>query len=95
MLIFQPRDMGSLQELERLLHSKDEEIKDLQRLLEDKEEKIMQLRSKLHKFQSVLPQTQKNLIVVLRKQGISAESQTLTSLEDLRATFRRYSKSET
>lgn len=90
--------MGSMQEMERLLRSKDDIIKDLQKLLEEKDEKIMQLRSKLDKFQSILPQTQNNLIVGPRKQraqGISAESQSVRSLEDFsKASFRKYSKTD-
>ncbi|KAK3774760.1 hypothetical protein RRG08_019624 [Elysia crispata] len=73
--------MGSLQEMERLLRLKDEQIMQLQKLLEEKEENIMQLRSKLDKFQSVLPQTQNNFIQggprKQRAQGISAEPQVL------------------
>ncbi|XP_005111335.2 cGMP-dependent protein kinase 1 [Aplysia californica] len=90
--------MGSLQEMERLLHSKDDKIKELQKLLEEKEEKITQLKSKLDKFQSVLPQTQTNFISGPRKrraQGISAEPQALTCLQDFSKTeFRRYSKTQ-
>ncbi|PVD38922.1 hypothetical protein C0Q70_01547 [Pomacea canaliculata] len=46
--------MGSLQEMEKLLHAKDEKIRELQRLVEEKEEVIQQLVSKLDKFKSVL-----------------------------------------
>ncbi|BFZ17666.1 hypothetical protein BsWGS_20704 [Bradybaena similaris] len=88
--------MGSLQEMERLLRSKDDRITELQRILEVKDDEIVQLKSKLDKFKSILPQTQNSFIVAPRKQraqGISAESQAEKSLEDFsRAKFRRYSK---
>ncbi|KAK7004015.1 cGMP-dependent protein kinase [Biomphalaria glabrata] len=89
--------MGSLQEMERLLRSKDEKIKDMQRLLDEKEERIMQLRSKLDKFQSILPQTQNNMIMGPRKQraqGISAEPQAMRNLDICKSTQKRYVKSE-
>jgi cGMP-dependent protein kinase len=89
--------MGSLQEMEKLLRSKDETIRDLRRQLEEKDERIQQLHSKLDKFQSVLPQTQTGILAGPRKvraQGISAEPQAMRTLSDMKQTFRRYSKSE-
>ncbi|CAL1530842.1 unnamed protein product [Lymnaea stagnalis] len=87
--------MGSLQEMERLLRSKDEKIKDLQRLLEEKEDKIIQLRSKLDKFQSILPQTHSNFIGGPRKQraqGISAEPQAMRNSDISKSVSRKFSK---
>ncbi|KAK7507940.1 hypothetical protein BaRGS_00000905, partial [Batillaria attramentaria] len=90
--------MGSLQELEKLLRVKDDKIRELQRQVEEKDELIQQLVSKLDKFQSILPQTQTNMIHGPRKvraQGISAEPQAMRSLQDMSGVkFRRYSKSE-
>ena len=87
--------MGSLQEMERLLRIKDEQIVALQKLLEEKEDSIMQLRSKLDKFQSVLPQTQNTFIQggprKVRAQGISAEP--LRNMSDSKTALRRHSKS--
>lgn len=90
--------MGSLQEMEKLLHAKDEKIRELQRLVEEKEEVIQQLVSKLDKFKSVLPQTQTPIITGPRKQraqGISAEPQAMRSLQEMSGQkFRQYAKSE-
>ena len=89
--------MGSLQELHALIKEKDGKIKDLQKQLKDRDEQIVILKSQLDKYQSVIPQTFKATVGRRkhRAQGISAEPQALSSLQDLASTnFRKHSKSE-
>lgn len=75
--------MGTLQDLQLLLRSKDEQIKALQRQLEQKEEKIQQLRSQLDKYQSVFPAIKATVGPrTQRYQGISAEPHSLKTIQD-------------
>ncbi|XP_060063493.1 cGMP-dependent protein kinase 1-like [Ylistrum balloti] len=75
--------MGSLQDVQLLLRSKDEQIKALQRQLEQKEEKILQLRSQLDKYQSVFPTIKASVGPrKQRAQGISAEPYSLKTIQD-------------
>nr|CAD7434203.1 unnamed protein product [Timema monikensis] len=101
--------MGSLQELQSLLQSKDERIAELEKELRRREEEILELRSQLDKFQSVFPYhmspTHKNNHInnninqlrprKQRAQGISAEPQTLSTIQELsQQTFPTYPKND-
>ena len=83
--------------MEALLKSKEEHIQQLNERLEEKDELIRELRSKLDKFQSVLSRTQNSIRChgprKVRAQGISAEPQVLSVLQDdERPEFHRRSK---
>lgn len=84
--------------MEKLLRSKDDKIWELQKLVDEKDELIQQLISKLDKFKSILPQTQATLTAGPRKQraqGISAEPQAMSSLQEMSGQkFCRYEKSD-
>lgn len=88
--------MGSLQELQTLIKSKDERICELQKQIEERDAKIEELKSQLDKYQSVLPQT---ITASMRPrkhraQGISAEPQHQRTLQDFNnKSFKKHSKS--
>ena len=70
--------MGSLQELQRLLRSKEETIKKLEQELNARDELIEQMKSQLDKYQSIIPSSLTNSLTngyaprKQRAQGISA-----------------------
>nr|XP_053633381.1 cGMP-dependent protein kinase 1-like [Cherax quadricarinatus] len=81
--------MGSL-ELQEILGKKDDLIRDLEQKLKFRENEITELRSQLDKFQSVIPyatvgasSTTKDRARKTRAQGISAEPQTLKTVQEL------------
>lgn len=90
--------MGSLQDLQRLVSSKEDVIKRLETELKSREDLIEELRSQLDKFQSVLPKSLLNPLSdgqVPRKQraqGISAAPQGTANVK--LQNFRKYSKPE-
>uniref|UniRef100_K1RGS7 cGMP-dependent protein kinase 1, alpha isozyme n=1 Tax=Magallana gigas TaxID=29159 RepID=K1RGS7_MAGGI len=86
--------MGSLQELQALIRSKDEKIRELQKKIHDRDDVITQLRSQLDKYQSVLPQSLKVTARPRkqRAQGISAEPHSPKDL--VKANNKKHSKSE-
>lgn len=86
--------MGSLPELQSLIHSKDEKIKDLQRKLQERDEIITQLRSQLDKYQSVIPQSLKATARPRkqRAQGISAEPHSAKDL--VKTSNKKHSKTD-
>ena len=96
--------MGSLAELQKILHQQDERIKELESDLAVKDELIQELTSRLDKYKSVLhvPTTTSMVSGVsgvggarkIRAQGISAEPQTPKTLQDLgQDTFKPHPKS--
>ncbi|XP_023933047.1 cGMP-dependent protein kinase 1-like [Lingula anatina] len=88
--------MGSLQDLQKLLRMKDDQIRELQLEIEHKNGLIQELRSQLDKYQSVFgPKSPKFGPRKQRAQGISAEPQQAqrTVSELTRQKFRKYSKS--
>lgn len=76
-----------------------ERIRELEALLKQRDQEMLELRSQLDKLQSVFPYQQYARSRGPRKQraqGISAEPQTSSSLQDLaHQTFPTYDKSET
>lgn len=77
-----------------------EKIKELEAMLKQRDQEIMELRSQLDKLQSVFPYQQyaraSRAPRKQRAQGISAEPQTSSSLQDLaHQTFPTYDKNET
>ncbi|XP_042243079.1 cGMP-dependent protein kinase 1-like [Homarus americanus] len=82
--------MGSL-EVQELLGKKDDLIRDLEEKLKVRENEITELRSQLDKFQSVIPfatvgptpGSPKGRARKTRAQGISAEPQTLKTVQEL------------
>lgn len=101
--------MGSIEELQVLLQTKEEKIRELEALLHIRDEEIVDLRSHLDKFQSVFPfhfnaasPKHKGLNnnvggIRPRKQraGISAEPQSEASIQELsQQTFPTYDKAE-
>ncbi|KAK3528760.1 hypothetical protein QTP70_011191 [Hemibagrus guttatus] len=88
--------MGDLDEdLAKLLVIKDDRIKEMERRLCEKEEEIQELKRKLHKYQSVLPSAQMIGPRTRRAQGISAEPQSFTELNELTGeAFRKIPKSD-
>nr|XP_045602256.1 cGMP-dependent protein kinase 1-like [Procambarus clarkii] len=81
--------MGSL-ELKDLLGKKDDLIRDLEEKLKVRDDEITELRSQLDKFQSVIPyatggasSSPKGQARKTRAQGISAEPQTLKTVQEL------------
>ncbi|XP_042243077.1 cGMP-dependent protein kinase 1-like [Homarus americanus] len=81
--------MGSV-ELQDLLNKKDDTIRHLEAKLKVKDNEIVELKSQLDKFQSVMPfatgAAAGNTKVRARKtraQGISAEPQTLKTVQEL------------
>lgn len=100
-------EMGPPQEIQRLLQSKEDQIRELMEKLRLRDEEICQLRSHLDKFQSVFPfyvasPKHKGLNNNVgprprkqRAQGISAEPQSEASIQELsRQTFQTYDKNE-
>lgn len=97
--------MGSLTELEKLLRQKEDRIRELEYLLKQRDTDLEELRSKLDKFQSVMPHgglgaqpwtkpgLLKTKVRARRGVGISAEPQSLKSIEDLVGEeFKKYPK---
>lgn len=88
--------MGSIQELQRLLKSKEEIIRNLEHDLTTRDELIEQLKSKLDKYQSIIPKSLTEQLAIRhtprkqRTQGISAAPQ---GVGNLNATpLKKYSK---
>lgn len=83
--------MGTIQELQTLVFKKDEVIHRLNHLLIERDNEIQQLKSQLDKFQSVIHYGITAVSLggpvgvrrTQRAQGISAEPQSLRSLQDL------------
>ncbi|XP_064458304.1 cGMP-dependent protein kinase 1-like [Ornithodoros turicata] len=90
--------MGSVEELRDVVLKQEHLIQDLQKMVTIRDEEILQLRSQLDKFQSVLIPYNRYSRSGRRKeraQGISAEPQSLRSLQDLiQSKFQEYPKSE-
>ena len=93
-------------ELQELLVKKDERIRQLEATIKLKDDEIVELKSQLDKFQSVMPfagvKTQgpggKRTARKERAQGISAEPQTVKTIQELaelsQTTFTEVPKSE-
>lgn len=88
--------MGSVTELQTILTAKDEKIRELEAQLQMREKEILELRSHLDKFQSVFPYhvASSHHLNTLnnnhqprarkqRAQGISAEPQSLSTIQEL------------
>ncbi|KAH7983043.1 hypothetical protein HPB52_008839 [Rhipicephalus sanguineus] len=91
--------MGTLEELRDAVLKQERIIHDLRQVITLRDEEILQLRSQLDKFQSVLiPYNARYSRSGRRKeraQGISAEPQSLRSIQDLIQTkFQEYPKSD-
>uniref|UniRef100_L7LYD3 cGMP-dependent protein kinase n=1 Tax=Rhipicephalus pulchellus TaxID=72859 RepID=L7LYD3_RHIPC len=91
--------MGTLEELRDAVLKQERIIHDLRQVISLRDEEILQLRSQLDKFQSVLiPYNARYSRSGRRKeraQGISAEPQSLRSIQDLIQTkFQEYPKSD-
>lgn len=91
-------EMGSITELRTLLEQRDRKIAELEDLVESYQRQIIELRSHLDKFQSVIPyhpyvSANQHLNTInnnhhprarkQRAQGISAEPQTLSTIQEL------------
>ena len=84
------QEMGS-RELQELICKKDDYIRRLEAKLKVREDEITELRSQLDKFQSVMPfatgaagaGSPKERVRKTRAQGISAEPQTLKTVQEL------------
>ncbi|XP_019620250.1 PREDICTED: cGMP-dependent protein kinase 1-like isoform X3 [Branchiostoma belcheri] len=95
-------EMGSLLEMQKLLKKKDEKIRELQVQLERKDAEIIELKTKLDKYQSVfkpgmaaMSGTAGPAAVRRRAQGISAEPQSMKTLQDVtKQKFKKYIKSK-
>ncbi|CAN7948445.1 unnamed protein product, partial [Ixodes hexagonus] len=90
--------MGSVEELRDVVLRQERIIHDLRQVVTLRDEEILQLRSQLDKFQSVLIPYNRYSRSGRRKeraQGISAEPQSLRSIQDLIQTkFQDYPKSD-
>ncbi|XP_013790560.1 cGMP-dependent protein kinase, isozyme 2 forms cD4/T1/T3A/T3B-like isoform X1 [Limulus polyphemus] len=92
--------MGTLEDINETIKHQQDTIQQLENLLSQKDEEIQQLRSQLDKYQSVLMPPSYNSYIYRgrrkeRAQGISAEPQSLQTIQDLISTkFPEYSKSE-
>ncbi|XP_040068473.1 cGMP-dependent protein kinase, isozyme 2 forms cD4/T1/T3A/T3B isoform X1 [Ixodes scapularis] len=90
--------MGSVEELRDVVLKQERIIHDLRQVVTLRDEEILQLRSQLDKFQSVLIPYNRYSRSGRRKeraQGISAEPQSLRSIQDLIQTkFQDYPKSD-
>lgn len=77
--------MQSVTELENLLTQRDDTIRKLELKVKRQEDEIIELRSQLDKFQSVMPYATAGTKRARkeRAQGISAEPQTLKSIQEL------------
>ena len=97
--------MGSTLELQELLTKKEDRIKQLEAKIKLKDDEIIELKSQLDKFQSVMPfaggkqqVAGKRMARKERAQGISAEPQTVKTIQELaelsQTTFTEVPKSE-
>ncbi|KAL0274712.1 UNVERIFIED_CONTAM: hypothetical protein PYX00_002775 [Menopon gallinae] len=85
--------MGSITELQTILSTKDEKIRELEAQLSLRDKEILELRSQLDKFQSVFPyhrgphnslgNSHQPRARKQRAQGISAEPQNLSTIQEL------------
>ncbi|CAL4123138.1 unnamed protein product, partial [Meganyctiphanes norvegica] len=84
--------MGSLLELQDLLVKRDEKIRQLEAKLKVREDEIVELKSQLDKFQSIMPFATGVAVAPgakggrqrkQRAQGISAEPQSLRTIQEL------------
>ncbi|XP_076066956.1 uncharacterized protein LOC143040175 [Oratosquilla oratoria] len=79
--------MGSILELQELILKKDDRIRHLEAKLKNREDEIVELRSQLDKFQSVMTYAgagvTKGRARKERAQGISAEPQSLKTMQEL------------
>lgn len=92
--------MGSVEELKDMVLRQEDAINKMNALLIEKEEEIRQLKSLLDKYQSVFPvvtpsRYSRSARRKERAQGISAEPQSLRTIQDLiQAKFPEYPKSD-
>ena len=88
--------MGSLQELQRLLRSKEETIRRLEHELTVRDQLIEEMKSQLDKYQSIIPKSFTNSLLngyaprKQRAQGISAAPQGTVDINLQQ--FKKYSK---
>lgn len=91
--------MGSMEELRELVLKQERMIHDLRQLVTLRDDELVQLRSQLDKYRSVVPvpynRYSRSGRRKQRAQGISAEPQSLRSIQDLIQTkFQDYPKSD-